>query len=123
MLGQLGEVIVYVEDMAAQVAFYRDVLGLSVIVPEGAFDAAAVYWVLFDTGDCKLALHGGGRRRFGEDAPKFVFFVDDIQAARKKLLAAGVPTGEIRSPAPGIEVADSKDPEGNAFSIEMHEAE
>ena len=26
--------------------------------------------------------------------------------------------GDVRSPAPGVEVCNGKDPEGNAFSIE-----
>ena len=121
MIGRLGEVILYVEDMKKQIAFYRGVLGLSVIEPTGDFDPENAYWVLFDSGACRLALHGGGQRRFGEDAPKFVFFVDDIHATRAALLDAGVPAGDVRSPAPGVAVVDCTDPEGNVFSIEMHE--
>jgi catechol 2,3-dioxygenase-like lactoylglutathione lyase family enzyme len=118
MIGKLGELILYVADMKQQVTFYRDVLGLRVIDPSGGQDLAEAYWVLFDTGACHLALHGGGKRRFGQDAPKFVFFVDDIEAARTHLLKAGVSVSEARSPAPGITVVDCKDPEGNVFSIE-----
>ncbi|MEZ6071438.1 MAG: VOC family protein [Pirellulales bacterium] len=118
MIGQLAEVIVYVEDMAAQVAFYRDVLGLAVIEPPSGTDPAGADWVLFDTGACRLALHGGGQRRFGADAPKFVFAVDDVVARREWLLSAGVQVGDVRSPAPGVQVVDATDPEGNVFSLE-----
>ncbi len=118
MVGRLGEIIVYVEDMRKQVMFYRDVLRLLVLEPPGEFDAADAYWVLFDSGPCRLALHGGGRRRFGEDAPKFVFLVEDVQATRAALEAAGVSVGPIRFPAAGVAVVDCSDPEGNAFSIE-----
>jgi hypothetical protein len=74
-----------------------------------------------NTGACRLALHGGGKRRFGEDAPKIVFRVDDLPAARNNLLEQGVSMGEMRSPAPGVQVCDGKDPEGNRFSIEARQ--
>ena len=118
MIGRLGEIIVYVKDMAKQVAFYRDVLGLRIVEPTDVGDYDDAYWVVFDTGACRLALHGGGGKRFGEDAPKFVFFVEDIKVARSKLMSAGVAVGEVRSPTPGVSVVDCTDPEGNAFSIE-----
>jgi predicted enzyme related to lactoylglutathione lyase len=121
MIGSLNEIILYVEDMAKQVAFYRDRLGFAVIEPAASDDWSQEYWVLLDTGPCKLALHGGGQRRLGEDAPKFVFAVEAIEAARAQLTSAGVKFGEVRSPAPGIFVADAWDPEGNVFSLEQRE--
>ena len=69
--GELMEVILYVQDMGAQVSFYRDVLGLRVVEPQGAGDWAGVHWVELDTGSCTLALHAGGQRRQGEDAPRW----------------------------------------------------
>jgi catechol 2,3-dioxygenase-like lactoylglutathione lyase family enzyme len=112
------EVIVYVQDMGKQVAFYRDALGLKVTFPQGVTDFKDQFWVTFDTGISVLALHAGSKGRLGEDSPKFVFRVADIQAARAELLKRGVLMGEVRTPAPGISVCDGKDPEGNAFSIE-----
>jgi predicted enzyme related to lactoylglutathione lyase len=120
---ELMEVIVYVEDMAAQVAFYRDVLGLRVKEPPQVEDYGGLYWVELDSGACTLALHAGGQRRQGADAPKIVFRVADLDEARDELLARGVPMGEARSPAPGVQVCDGVDPEGNRFSIESHEYE
>ena len=61
----LCEVILYVEDMHAQVRFYRDVLGLRHHHPQGIDDFSGEYWVTFDTGSCTLALHGGGQLRPG----------------------------------------------------------
>lgn len=115
------EVILYVEDMNRQVSFYRDKFGFEIRNPAGLDDYSNEFWVELDTGGCSLALHAGGKRRFGVDAPKFVFRVDDILAARQLLLDQEVEMGEIRSAAPGIWVCDGVDPEGNKFSIESHD--
>jgi len=120
-VGELMEVILYVQDMSAQVAFYRGVLGLAVRQPQGVQDFSQVYWTELETGACVLALHAGGQRRFGQDAPKIVFRVSDLQTARQAMLDRGVPVGEARSPAPGVWVCDAADPEGNNFSIESVE--
>ena len=116
--GELMEVILYVQDMGAQVSFYRDLLGLEVREPRGEAEWTGVHWVELDTGACTLALHAGGQRRLGDDAPKIVFRVSDVPGACQELVRRGVPMGEIRSPAPGVQVSDGVDPEGNKFSIE-----
>jgi len=118
IIGELMEVILYVQDMGAQVSFYRDVLGLEVKEPGPVEDWAGVPWVELETGSCTLALHAGGQRRQGDDAPKIVFRVPDVKGARDALARRGVPMGAVRSPAPGVEVSDGVDPEGNRFSIE-----
>ena len=120
-IGVLMEVILYVEDMNAQVSFYRDKLGLKVKSPPDTEDYREVFWVEMDTGSCTLALHAGGKRRFGDDAPKIVFNVADILAVRQALVDQDIPMDEIRSAVPGIWVCDGVDPEGNKFSIESHE--
>jgi predicted enzyme related to lactoylglutathione lyase len=120
LLEGLMEVILYVQDMQAQVTFYRDRLGLSLTYPQGLAEYGKEFWVTLNTGPCTLVLHGGGKKRLGEDAPKIVFQVADIEAARKELLRRGVPLGEARSPAPGVWVCDGADPEGNKLSIESH---
>jgi len=119
-VGELMEVILYVEDMDAQVSFYRDKLGLQVKFPIGATNYNEEFWVELDSGSCCLALHAGGKRRFGEDAAKIVFRVGDILAAKQELTDQDVHMGEIRSAAPGVWVCDGQDPEGNKFSIESH---
>jgi predicted enzyme related to lactoylglutathione lyase len=111
----LIEVILYVQDMDAQVAFYRDNFGLRVLFPAEETDYDQEYWVTFATGACTLAL------RLGQDTPKIVFGVADIDAARSDLLSRGVKVGEVRPAAPGVWVCDGFDPEGNPFSIESHD--
>jgi predicted enzyme related to lactoylglutathione lyase len=120
-VGELMEVILYVEDMDAQVSFYRDKLGLKVKYPDQSSDFSEEFWVEMNSGPCSLALHAGGKRRFGVDAPKIVFRVDDILAERQALIDQAVKLGEIRSAVPGVWVCDGEDPEGNKFSIESHE--
>ncbi len=117
-LGSLNEVILYVKDMNAQVKFYRDSLGLTISYPAGLDNYSDQFWVTFETGTCTLALHGGGEKRLGEDAPKFVFEVSDIAATREQCRLLDIPRSGIRSPAPGVEVIDCQDPEGNVFSLE-----
>ena len=121
VLTGLMEVILQVKDMNIQVKFYRDKLGLKVTYPEGVVDYANESWVTFDTGRCVLALHSGGRTRQDETpSHRIVFEAGDIQAARNKLLHRGVQLGEVRSPAPGVQVVDGRDPEGNVYAIESH---
>jgi predicted enzyme related to lactoylglutathione lyase len=120
-VGEIMEVILYVEDMDSQVSFYRDKLGLQVKFPKETSSYGEEFWVELDCGPCTLALHTGGKRRFGADAPKIVFRVGDILAARQELTDQEVEMGEIRSAAPGVWVSDGIDPEGNKFSIESHE--
>lgn len=118
-VGDLVQIILYVEDMNEQVSFYRDKMGFEVKVLEDEEGSGGVFWAELDTGSCTLALHGGGRRSVGEDAPEMVFRVSDIQAARAELIERGVPMGEIRSIAPGVWICSGTDPEGNRFSIEL----
>ncbi len=121
LVGELMEVIVHVQDMNPQVAFYRDTLGLKVSYPTNKEDYSKESWVTLETGRCVLALHGGGRTRLSESpSHRIVFRTQDIQAARNQLLRKGVQAGETRSPAPGVQVFDARDPEGNVFSIESH---
>ena len=116
----LLKAIMFVQDMDAQVRFYRDVLGLQVKMPVGLASYSDQFWVEFETGGCTLVLHGGGQRRIGEDAPKLAFEVADIDTARTALMGRGVKLGEIRSPAQGVKVCDGVDPEGNHFSLDWH---
>ena len=106
---KLAEVVVYTQDMARATAFYKDTLGL-----EPTFESD--HWTTFDTGACTLALHAGS------EAPDPTFLVDDLDAARENLDAAGVDVTEIREPMPGLRVFDARDPDGNRFSIESRAA-
>ena len=85
MIRNLSEIILYVKDMEAQVQFYRDIMELPIEYPTGIDSYKDEYWVVFDTGLCKLALHGGGEGKIGKDSPKFVFDVEDVKAMREWL--------------------------------------
>ena len=106
---ELVEVVVYTQDMARATAFYRDTLGLEP-------DFESPHWTTFRTGACTLALHAGS------EAPDPTFLVDDLDAARESLEAAGVDVSEIREPAAGLRVFDARDPDGNRFSLESRAA-
>jgi catechol 2,3-dioxygenase-like lactoylglutathione lyase family enzyme len=106
---ELVEVVVYTQDMARATAFYRDTLGLEP-------DFESPHWTTFRTGACTLALH------LGSEAPDPTFLVDDLDAARGSLEAAGVAVTEIREPIAGVRVFDTRDPDGNRFSIESRAA-
>ena len=69
MVGELIEAILYVDNMATAVAFYRDKLGLAVLDPIVG-DYSDEYFVEFKTGTCRLCLHGGGEHKQGTDAAK-----------------------------------------------------
>lgn len=119
VLAGLSEVILYVQEMGAMVRFYRDQLGLRVEEPADVADLSGESWVVFDTGAAKLALHNGGARRLGEDAPMLVFAVADIAAARRVLIERGVAWEEPFEAAPGILVCHGRDPEGNPLALEQ----
>jgi len=119
VLAGLSEVILYVQEMGAMVRFYRDQLGLRVEEPADVADLSGESWVVFDTGAAKLALHNGGARRLGEDAPMLVFAVADIAAARRVLIERGEAWDEPFEAAPGILVCHGRDPEGNPLALEQ----
>jgi catechol 2,3-dioxygenase-like lactoylglutathione lyase family enzyme len=117
-LGSLFEVIVYCRDMQAQVAFYREQLGLSITWPTGLADYSDEHWVSFATAGATLALHSGGEAPQGTP-PRFGFRVGNLAHCKEELTSRGVACGEIRQAAPGILVLDCRDPEGNGFFLEQ----
>ncbi|MDB5078126.1 MAG: hypothetical protein JWP00_50 [Chloroflexi bacterium] len=117
----LLEIVVYVKDMQKQVHFYRDVLGLPLRDLAGEADFSRHFWVEFETGACTLALHGGSEGRVGQDAPRIVFQVADVETARHALVGNGIKMGQYRIAAPGVKVCEGFDPEGNPFSIESRQ--
>ena len=119
VLAGLCEVILYVQEMAAMVRFYRDLLGLRVEEPADVEDLGGESWVLLDTGATKLALHSGGAKRLGEDTPMLVFAVADLAAARSVLIERGTVWEEPFEAAPGILVCHGRDPEGNPLALEQ----
>ena len=115
---KLATVIVFVDDLPRMRRFYADVLGLTVVeVTDG--------WVRLDAEGCSVALHAlpPGAPAVPADPParldayvKLAFHAHDVAAERARLLAAGVPMGDIVRFGT-IELCDGRDPEGNVVQI------
>ena len=98
MLSRLNNVAIAVPDLAAASAIYRDTLGAKVSAPQ-ALPEHGVTVVFIDTGNCKIEL----LEPLGEESPIASFLeknpsggmhhlcyeVDDILAARDRLMASG----------------------------------
>jgi methylmalonyl-CoA/ethylmalonyl-CoA epimerase len=98
MLGRLNHVAIAVPDLAAASAVYRDTLGARLTAPQ-ALPEHGVTVVFIDTGNTKVEL----LEPLGENSPIAAFLeknpaggmhhlcyeVDDILAARDRLIAAG----------------------------------
>src|SRR5262249_11834057 len=105
------------EDIARMQAFYQDTLGLPVITAEPG-------WVRLDAGGVVLALHAIKPGPKLPDPPperldsyiKLCFHVDDVDAARAALVAAGVRMRDVHCYG-DVAFCDGVDPEGNVLQI------
>jgi catechol 2,3-dioxygenase-like lactoylglutathione lyase family enzyme len=118
LLLRLDHVYYWVADMERAVAFYRDVLGLTLTRRDGD------RWAAFDAGGRTFALHGVSRTPgdAGEPAPPVaggtaVFEVADLDAARAALLARGA-TFDQEGDVPGTaRFGTLRDPDGNVLQL------
>ncbi len=110
------QIILYVRDMAKEVRFYRDVLGLAIRYPQGLEDYSEEMWVEFALDELSLALHGGATSE-PDNLHEVVFWVGDVFNARKMIISAGIPMGEIRDLEDGAPIAEGLDPDGHRFAI------
>jgi predicted enzyme related to lactoylglutathione lyase len=117
----LTKAILYVKDIDTQTKFYRNQLGLTIKSQKSIEGRSDKQWVEFETGECTLVLHGNLETQHGKDRPKLAFHVDDIETAYKDLTHRGVKLSQIRSPSPGLKVAEGTDTEGNPFTIDCQE--
>ena len=69
-----------VDDVAAAVTFWREVLGVDATFVDGD------RWAQFDVGGSRLALAGADRT---SDLPGVMVKVDDVAATRERLVGAG----------------------------------
>ncbi|HLB68711.1 MAG TPA: VOC family protein [Thermoplasmata archaeon] len=113
---------VHVSDLERAIRFYRDVLGLPVVLDGRPGNA----WVELGPEEplCKVGLNGDGTAppKIGGVAPTgIVFDTDDMQAFAARLRKAGVTfTHEpVRQPWGGW-VADFLDPDGNELEVVYH---
>ena len=122
-LKQLDYVIIYVSDMQRSVAFYRDILGLTL-----KFTSPG--WTEFVTGTTTIALHGAGNQ--GEQVTprqslpqagqaQIGFMVDDLAAtyealkAQKDVVFSLPPTTQNS----GARLAVLHDPDGLGITLQQ----
>lgn len=101
------------DDLAAQAAFYRDVLGLREV------DSGTDYVGFEIDGRTFEILARSGEPQYDARRVQIGFEVEDIERAREELIAAGVePVTGILSASDGVSRwAYFRDPEGNVFEI------
>jgi len=120
----LGKVMLYAKDIKRMVAFYRDVLGLSVL--PSRYDPAE--FVVLDAGSAQLCLHqipeviarnidiADPAQPRSKVPVKIMYVTEDVSSMRETLTARGVPMGAVQS-SPPLMYCDGQDPEGNIFQI------
>lgn len=109
MLG-INRIILFVKNPKALAELYSKKLGLK--VRETAEDGK---WIDLDAGGIRIGLHAGGKAKKSSTS-KIVFFSKDVEATRKKLMAAGLKLSVVREFG-RLRFCDGKDPEGNLFQI------
>jgi catechol 2,3-dioxygenase-like lactoylglutathione lyase family enzyme len=109
MIGPLDHVYYWTRDMDAAVAFYEDVVGLSLVRRDGN------EWAEFEAGPVRLALHGSETAAASGTA---VFRVDDLDRARWTLEERGATFDEFVGEVEGLaRFATFRDPDGNPVQI------
>jgi catechol 2,3-dioxygenase-like lactoylglutathione lyase family enzyme len=112
-LTKIGIIMLGVKEMKSSLAFYRDVLGLSIKFPGPEF-------AFLDAGGVTLCLRSapGLKDSNDERRTEVVFQVEDIQAAHDALKARGVAFRQEPRIVTGDQLAaDFRDPDGHVLSI------
>lgn len=115
---QVDLVIVFVSDMHRSVAFYRDVLGLSL-----RFESS--HWTEFSTECATLALHmaeapGSGGEHSADEAAGSCrpgLRVPDLDAFHKRMIEHGVRCLQGPTELFGARIAKYADPDGLPISV------
>jgi predicted enzyme related to lactoylglutathione lyase len=110
MIKDIAFIAYSVRDVRRAVAFYRDVLGLE---PGEAFNEG---YVEFNVGSSVFAVDGDPPGYEPGTCTGLNFEVDDIGAARERLVKSGVDVTEVHD-FPTCSVCLAKDPEGNRFAL------
>jgi len=95
--------------MERAVAFYRDVLGLSLLRRDGN------EWAEFDAGPVRLALHGADDRPSASGTA--VFRVEDLDRVRRDLEGRGVGFDPHVGEVGFARFATLRDPDGNPVQL------
>jgi catechol 2,3-dioxygenase-like lactoylglutathione lyase family enzyme len=115
-VGPIDYVYYWTAEMDRAVAFYRDVIGLTLVRQDGS------QWAEFATEPVRFALHGateGHPVRSGGAA--VMFRVDDLDRARRTLQEKGVEFDEHSGEVEGfVRFATFRDPDGNRVELIEH---
>ncbi len=98
-------------DMDAAVAFYRDALGLSMKFQDGA------KWAQFDAGGVNFSLSSPDEAAEGARGGVVIFEVDDIEAARGRLVEHGATVLDSRDMGSHGRSLTFRDPDGNLVQL------
>jgi len=112
-LSHIVAVMLGVRDLAPALAFYKDTLGLKVIMqePSLALLQGGTMMLGLSRGHVNLAAHVAG-------ATEVVFGVDNVRATHKAMTAQGITfMSEPRQATATDWVAHFKDPDGHLLSI------
>lgn len=110
MITDLAFIAYAVTDVPRAVAFYRDVVGLA---PGKAFNDA---YVEFNVGSTAFAVDGEPAGYSPGSCSGVAFEVDDLDAARNRLLKHGATVSEMHD-FPTCWICFAQDPDGNRFAL------
>lgn len=112
MIKRVHNAFYWTKEMDESVAFYRDVLGLTMRVRHGED------WSEFDVGGTTVALHGTRGMATPGSGATVVFEVDDLDVTMRALSGRGVAfEGEVREVPESGRFASFRDPAGNLLQI------
>ncbi|HEY1528159.1 MAG TPA: VOC family protein [Candidatus Angelobacter sp.] len=112
-LSRITAIMLGVRDLAQAVAFYKDQLGLRIVMQEPALALMQCGTVMIGLSPAhlRMAPHVTG-------ATEFVFGVDNVRAAQKALVEKGVTfLGEPRAVTPTDWAVHFKDVDGHLLSL------
>ena len=108
----IGSIILFVKDMRAVIAFYRDVIGLH---PDEEQPFPAHRFFRFNTGQCKLCLHSASKPNGGRQ--KVVFHVESVKAVHDAVKSKGLRLRSLKDLENGLVCFDISDPERNRIQF------
>ena len=108
----IDHVYYWTSDMDRSVAFYRDVLGLSLSRREGS------NWAEFEAGPIRLALHGAVEGHpLTPGGATASFQVDDLDATLADVQGRGAEVGHRGEVGAEARYAILRDPDGNSVQL------
>ena len=105
-----------VADMAASLAFYRDLLGMAVNRRFSPMPGMDIVFLGREGLQLELICREGEKKEAGDNF-SLGFAVDDLDTETARLAAAGVVCGPAVQPAPGVRMSFCNDPDGNAVEL------